>query len=558
MPHCAAFLLFHNIALVCVCCLLPPRAVFNQLANFTAAEISSSLTALAALRYRNTWLLERVSRILVSRKLAKAHQLSPEQLSDVLRACHQLNYLNPMLLSHLGTVAAETQVLGYCPTQLAAVVQGYCLLRFHQPQLLQAAANRLLQLVVAGTAAAAVDSPNEGTGQHGHQQPQQEHEQQQQRRAEEEELPHLISAALQLASMPAAAGTSAERAVLPAALLGITAHTLRTLAAQHQHQGTDQVVAAGRSSSSRAGSWSVVTLADLLAVHTAILLCTATATPAAAAGVVSPVLQELSVLQPQVELQIQQQLAAAVAGVGSNTAAAAAAAAQQLARHAGLLHCMQLLWSNKHMSPQAGATAVADDGPTVWQLGLSAQVADAFVAQQCEQQVDSATRPLLQGVARALQSISPAGQSPQQVQLFYRLPDSPMVVPIALLPAAAAADGGGAAEEPDGDPQQQQQFLHVHMQLHRRKLKVPEEAQAFVEQQLLRSQRPVAVFVESQTAALAGGGDGGVGAQWPAWHTSNAPHQLLPAARLQLQGFQEAGWSVLVLLGEEQQEAAGE
>lgn len=568
------------------------RAVFNKLANFTAAEISTSLTALAVLRYRNSWLLDQASKILVSHKLRRAHQLTPEQLADVLGSCYQLSYLNPLLLSHLGSVAAVTQVPGCSPAQLAAVVQGYKLLGFQQPQLLQAAATRLLQLVTDSSRAAEKSAPalqhategqeqaalaaDQGSldtqmqGQSDQQQPQ--GLQDSHSLLQPAELSQLITAVLQLCAMPSAAGTSAERAVLPAALLGIIAHTLAHYNQQQQDSRSAQGPGAAGSSSQ---DTSTQCISDCISLSTALLLLSAhsgaspgmPADAAAAAagrgsmkqqqqGQVQVVLRELLALQQEVE----QLLGAALA------AHEAAGRSQQLSMFSGLLPLMQLLWLTEqpwqpHPPPQdaAGLSPAAADLPTGearWRLGLSPALVDAFVQQQRQQYWGQQQQ--LQGIAAAIRLLlqKQVGEQQQEVQVLHQIPGTPIIIPVAVLPHARTKESDdepqqeARASNSHNQPQQQdhpEAFLQVEISLQKRRLQLPAAAQSFVDD-CRRIKRPLAVFLHPAAMAATAGPGKGLGVDLAqAWHTSNDPQQVLPAALLWQRGLQAAGWSILLL-----------
>jgi hypothetical protein len=590
--------------------------------------------------------------MMVSRKLQKAAHLTPDQLAALLESFHQLAYINPLLLGHLGAVAAEGRVCSYTPAQLAAVVVGYQRLGFHQPQLLQAAATRLLQLTTAlpagqpaaaaaeqqqGSHAGAGRSADDGDDQQWHQ------------------LGYLVEAALHLGLMPSAAGSSAERAVLPAAMLGLAAHAL-PLCTQHQHlkqqqpqqqqpqqhsHGLRLSLSLTNSSSSSSSSLQV-----MLLLRVALLLCVSThcipspaasaaataagvgaaepgnsqqqhpaaavtagaATAAAAVGAASATLgsaqqqalsrlsevaQQLDLLQQQVQRELQQQL---VAAVGADEAAAE----QGLGICPGLLCCMQLLWLSEKSSSSAAAAAAAsldhqaaagsggaagglasrpeqqqqqqqeqqaEAQRQTWRLGLRESLTDALVQQQRQQlnqqlqlERQANSRPVLHAVAsavsRVLQTTAVVQQQQlevQQVRVMYAVPGSPVLLPVAVLPAAASADGSAAdwtAPNPQHQPYRQPLtggtagvFLCVQVALQqRRKVKLPDDAQQLLTA-ALHSQKPVAVFVDSTCASAAAFERA---AYWP-WYTCNAPEQLLPVAEVWQQGLCAAGWDVLVL-----------
>ena len=598
---------------------------------------------------RNPWLLDQASKMMVSRKLQKAAQLTIDQLATLLESFHQLAYTNPLLLGHLGAVAAEGRVSSYTPAQLAAVVVGYQRLGFHQPQLLLAAATRLLQLstaLPAGQPAAAAAEQQQGS-EAGPGGSVDRNEQQQQ---QWHQLGHLVEAALHLALMPSAAGSSAERAVLPAALLGLAAHAL-SLCTQQQHlqQQQPQQHRHGLKLSLSLTNSSSSSLQVMLLLRVALLLCVSThcvpsptasaaataagdaaaepgssqqqhpaapatadaASAAAAVGAaianpgsvqqqallrLSEVTQQLDVLQQQVQRELQQQL---VTAVGAD----AAAAEQGLGTRPGLLCCMQLLWLSEqsvsavsadalaqadnqhepdHQAAAGSGAAAAVGGLTSsseqqqpqqqqaemqrqsWRLGWPELVTDALVQQQRQQlnqqrqlERQGGNRPVLHAVAsavsRLLQTTAVAAQQQQlevpHVRVMYALPGSPIILPVAVLPAAASI-GGDAANCIASTPQQRPHaagtagvLLCVQTALQQRgKVKLPADAQ-----QLLtaaqHSQKPVAVIVDSARASAAAIESA---AYWP-WYTCNAPEQLLPGAQVWQQGLCAAGWDVLVL-----------
>jgi hypothetical protein len=531
--------------------------------------------------------------------MRKAHLLTPQEMAHTLVSCQQLGYLNPLLLGHLGSVAAEVQLQRCTPAELALVVAGFERIGFYQPQLLQAAAAKLLQLVVqqelgypAVAAAAELSEQQSGTVAVavGQQDPQQ------QQQWGPGDLKHLIEAAWHLASMPSAAGSTAEKAALPAALLGLTAQALATGRQQQQQQR-----AGSSSSSSSSTKQSACSLQDSLLLLSALPLWLSTPVASTVAANVADsgpsrtqplqqqqqvplaqVSQQLLRLQQQLQGQVQQH----VAGVGAGCSDTAAAVGVLNSTCPGLLQCMQLLWCLEH-SQAAAAAAAAGPGTVQWSLGVPEEQVAVVVQQHREllvlqQQQQQGKTPVLRAVAaavaRVLQPADPSQQQQQQrpVQLMYCIPNSPMIVPVAALPvtstgpaqantAAAAAEGG----QPDDGQQQQQQhnsvqerpaagvFAHVQAQLHLRKLKLPAEAQ----QQIIASQqsrRPLAVFVENQpvqsataigaAAVGSGGGEGGDGGGAVVrWFTQNAPQQLLPAAQVWQKGLLAAGWDVLVL-----------
>lgn len=167
--------------------------------NYTAGQISSTFSALSILRYRNPWLLDHASRILVSRRLNKVQHFSAAQLADLLTAFSQLRFHNARLFDHLAEVAAETQTL--CPSwsaaELAAVLQGFSLVAFCQPQLLAAGAARLVQLAAHQGNAQLQLLPGQSVP--------------------------LIAAAYHLASMPAASGDAPEGSAKAAAVAAAAA-----------------------------------------------------------------------------------------------------------------------------------------------------------------------------------------------------------------------------------------------------------------------------------------------------------------------------------------------
>jgi hypothetical protein len=600
-------------------CLHAHRSVFNKLANFTPAEISSTLAALAALRYRNPWLLDHTSKILVSTRMRKAYLLTPQELAHILASCRQLGYVNPLLLGHLGSVAAESQLQGCTPGELASVLAGFERIGFNQPQLLQAAATKLLQLVVQHESAQPTVSATAATPELSEQEfgteavtvglrdPQQQQQQQQQQWGSDD-LTHLIAAAWHLACMPPAAGSTAERAALPAALLGLTVQALETC--------RQQQLQAGSSSSSSSSKQSACSLQDLLLLLSALLLQRSSAVASSFAAYVAPgpsrtqqqqqqqqqhvplvqvsqqqqqqqqqhvplvqVSQQLLDVQQHLQGLVQQHVAEVVARY-SDTAAAVGVLNSTCP---GLLQCMQLLWSLQQSQAAAAAAAAAGLGTVQWSLGVPDELVgvivqqqqDHLVLQQKQQQKQQqlGKRPVLRAVAAALARVlQPAGPSQQQqqqqqqpVQLMYCIPNSPMIVPIAVLPVrstspahtstAAAASGGQRQDNSDQEQPAAGVFAHVQAQLHLRKLKLPAEAQ----QQIIagqQSRRAIAVFVANQPAqtatavgpAAVGLGEGGDGhGAVVRWFTQNAPQQLLPAAQVWQKGLLAAGWDVLLL-----------
>jgi hypothetical protein len=84
----------------------PSRWLHHKAANFAPNELARGLAALAALRYRNPWLLRHWSRILATPKLTNIPQLSGADLATVVTALAELRWNCSWLLDALGDETA--------------------------------------------------------------------------------------------------------------------------------------------------------------------------------------------------------------------------------------------------------------------------------------------------------------------------------------------------------------------------------------------------------------------------------------------------------------------
>jgi hypothetical protein len=459
------------------------------------------MAALAALRYRNPWLLERIAKILVSRRLNKAQFFTAAEVASLAESCSQLQYRNVLLLSHLATVAAAVQVPRCSAQQLGELLAAFSRSLFWQPQLLQASAARLLQLAMA-----------------------RQHQQQQ--------LSHLIRAAYHLATLPSPAGSTAEKLVLPAAVLAV--------AAQAVGQQPPEELAGRQPPTYAAGGARISSCADAARLCTALLCLTdggSSHTGAAdseaqqaqeqqePAPLLGGVLQQLLPLQQAVQQQLTQ-----------------AAASQQLPLGAETLEAMQLMW-----------LAEASASSTTWQLGLPADAVDASSAQQQQSQQQQS---VLQAVRAGLLQVVPrsdACQGAADVQTGHHITDSPIVLPLAVLWGSQQQLQQQEGLPEDSAAAQPEAFLQVavvlQQQKQRRRVQLPASVRPFLAA-CAAANKPVAVCVQQQQE---------VSQPWPAWVTANAPQRAMPAARLFWRtGLAAAGWGVLVLVVEEEEEQAGD
>ena len=85
------------------------RWIHNKSGSFSGAEIMTCTTAMAELHYYNPWLLQQLSKVLVSRKRLLLPQLNPQQLLQLLHAIAGLGYSNLLLLERIGDVALDPE-----------------------------------------------------------------------------------------------------------------------------------------------------------------------------------------------------------------------------------------------------------------------------------------------------------------------------------------------------------------------------------------------------------------------------------------------------------------
>jgi hypothetical protein len=520
-------------------------------------QIASSIVSCSLLSYRNPWLLQQAAKMLVSRKMHKARQLSACQLADVITACRNLQETpNARLLGHLGTVAAEnpSQVASWSAGELAAVLQAYAAVGFQQPVLLQAAAARLLQLSSSGA-------------------PQQQQQQQ--------SLPQLIAAAYYLASMPLAGGTAAERAVAGHAVTSVAAALLE----QQQQYACCSAL-----------DWVKLSTAQLLMAQQQSGYGASVSVPqevqvaekdqlAAAAAAAADLRVELQYgadvygiqLQQQHQQQQQQVLQQVLQQVRSCVVAASrrSSSSYEGLQEVGaeLLCLMQLLWlleqqqQQQEQLLQGGAPPTTQQQPSgssssssskqqlPWHLGLPQPLADEFIHSQMHQQQQQRDGSAL--LLQAFQAAAPKQLPGAKVVSFFKIPGSAMVLPAAVLPAAVgaakvsgskrqgkqhadtAAVGAAALE----DVQQQQQHVGLVTatcgtleQLRKGQLQFEPEVLGQLMEWQMRGV-PVAVFAASE---------GPAGLQ-QRWSTSSQPQHLLPLAQQWEQGLACAGWGILLL-----------
>lgn len=523
----------HDLA---ACC----RAIHGKLANFTAAQIVTVFSSCSLLQYGNPWLLEHASKMLISRRMHKAAQMSGQQLSDLLVACRQLQYFNPLLLAHLGTTAAAGLVETLMGPELAGVVQGYQLAGYQHSQLLQAAAARLQQLA-------------EG-----------------QQDMQQEQLAYLIAAAQALASMPGVGvGPQQPDDRTAAAVLAVAAAAVRL----------DPVV----------------NFTEVIMLVSALVICDLLPTECAEVPAQASGAGAAQQMQEQQGLDMQRAAAGLVQRVLGNVQEMSEAflgslneCDHQQRAMASLLHLMQLLWLKQHSSgrrlsrqhwhgqqsavlpsqasplqqasgqqPAVGDscssesqhTHVADgEQPPLWRLGLSERAVHHILKLQTElwqlqqQQQGPLLQSVLTGVGQAsLQIAADVDQMNMSILSPYQIPNSPILLAAAILPAAAsttraAAAAAARAQRADTGLPDSGRFLLVGL-LQRKGLKphLPQHVVAFL-QECTISRTPVAVFVAGNAA---GGMDD--------WHSSSVPRVLLPGADLYKRGLQAVGWSVLVV-----------
>jgi len=528
---------------VAMCC----RAIHSKLANFTAAQIVTVFSSCSLLQYRNPWLLEHASKMLVSRKMHKVAQVTGQQLSDLLVACRQLQYFNPLLLALLGTTAGADLVETWSGWELAGVLHGYQLEGYQHPQLLQAAAARLQQLA---------EALQDG---------------------EQDQLANLVAAAHGLASMPGVGvGSSQPTDATVAAVLAVAAAAMQLAPA--------------------------LSCTKLVALATASVLCDLLPAGHAAAPAKASGANAAHNKQEQRELSMQQSAADLVQQVlgsvqqRSILLESVTDISQDQRAVASLLHLMQLLWLKQclsnmkhvqdHWQEQQSAalprqasqlqqdlgqgwqqqpavegsgnpqhTQASKDGQQqqMWRLGLSQQALLQILKVQTEVWQQQQHGPLLQAVLFGMRQAtvkSAAGVVQMNMNIVSpcRIPDSPVLLAAALFPAAsssiqaAAADTTGASKVHAGSPDKldSNRFLVVGLRQHQGlKSPLPINVMAFVQARITQ-RSPVAVFVAGNAA---GGMDD--------WHSSSVPRVLLPGPDLYTRGLQAAGWAVLVLYGKQ-------
>jgi hypothetical protein len=537
------------------------RALHNKMAHMTGPQIASSIVSCSLLSYRNPWLLEQAAKMLVSRKLHKARQLSGRQLADVITACRNLQETpNARLLGHLGTVAAEnpSQLASWSAGGLAAVLQAYAAVGFQQPVLLQAAAVRLLQLTSG-------DAPKQ---------------QQQQQQQQQQDLPQLIAAAYYLASMPLAGGTAAERA--------LAGHAVASVAAAALEQQQQEVCCS-------ATDWAKLSVAQLLMAQQQRRFRTSAqmmqqphvaepdqlaAVDAAAADLRVELQSEANAQDIQLQQQqVLQQVRTYVLAASSSSSSSSSNSSSSSSSYEGLqelgpdlLCLMQLLWLMEQQQQQTwkeGAAPATQQQPSSsgsssssqqqqrWHLGLPHSLADGYIhsqiIQQQQQQRDDSGL-LLQAFQAAARKQLPGAE----VVGSYQIPGSPLILPAAVLPAvvgaarvpgskqrgrkrADTAAGASALE----DVQQQQQQQHVGLvtaacgtlqQLRKDQLQFEPEVLRQLRDWQMRGV-PIAVFAASEGPARL----------QQRWSTSSQLQQLLPLAQQWERGLACAGWAVLLL-----------
>lgn len=463
------------------------------MANMTAAQISTCFTACSILRYRNPWLFEQASKMLVSRKLAKAVQFTASQLADIMLACKQLRYHNGLLFAHLGSVAAESLCISWTAAELAAVLQGYCATGFYQPQLLLAMARQLVGK--CDTRRQQIRQQEGGATQ-----------QLQQLQHHGDEAGDLISAAYWLAHMPAAGGLANERSLTRQAVFAVAAVVLQDQQAQQGYS-----------------------LSHWAEIGAALLLSTA------GSGL------------PQSELQLQRQENEVLQAVLQHVVeqVTPVAAADELAAVGPhLLQLIQLLWL---LDVQLTDSASQQQQQQPWHKHQ--MMWQQTLEQPASKQLHDS--PLLRAVLPLVQQHC-WGPYGAQVVSCYVLPGSPITLPAAVIFPGTTADGDvakGFAEETEARSasqllqRTQQEFVVAEVHVGPRRLTLPAELLQLL-QRCKAECRPVAIFDESQPLPA----QGTAVSCAHGWFTSSEPRLLLPSNAVWRDGLVTAGWSIVILV----------